>query len=139
VTIIAEPDRARARYHTGYGGVQAAATFFLGVPAAVQTSFVIETALNNLLPSALPRFLSLLDNLDALDQQIMDDADTLVVTKVDEIDLNEKEFEKIIQRYRHYQGALCNMLLIPPNPFDQRPHLSGGYNGSSTINVSVSG
>lgn len=135
---IAESDKVRARHHMGYVGVQAVATYVLGVPAALQTQFMIERAFTAVLPQSEAKFRSLLDNMDTLEQQIMDDADTLIASKVGEISLRDDEYEKIIQRYEHMRGALGNLLGVPPNPYDMRPWLSGGA-GRSPVNVPVSG
>jgi hypothetical protein len=118
--------------------VTQAQTFVLGVPAAVQTQFVIEGALNNLLPSALPLFEDLLAKLDVTEQQIFDNTPNVAVDRVDEIELRADELKQLILRYRYWQGGLCNLLGIPPNPYDQRPMLGAGWgNGGAGINVSV--
>jgi hypothetical protein len=137
---ISEQQKVRARYHMGYLNVTQAQTFVLGVPAAVQTQFVIEGALNNLLPSALPMFEDIMAKLDVTEQQIMDNTPNVAVNRVDEIELREDEFKQLILRYRYWQGSLGNLLGVPPNPFDMRPYLGMGYgNGGAGINVSVIG
>lgn len=132
--MITEQDRVRARHHLGYLGVQQASTFLLGVPAGVQTQFVAEAAFTKILPSTEAFFRTLLDRLDALEQQLVDDAPNLAVTKVDEIELNQDEFKRIMKLYAHWQGAVANMLGVPPNPFDQR---FSSWNGSGGINAVV--
>jgi hypothetical protein len=121
----------------GYLGVGSASTFVLGIPAGVQTQFMIEGAFSRILPSQEGNFRTLLDRMDALEQQIVDDSENVAVDAVDEIKLREDEFEQIIKRYRHWQGALGNMLGVIPNPFDQRPYLGAGWNGGSGINAPV--
>ena len=136
---LTDDDKDRARHHLGYGGVQEASTFVLGVPAGVQTTFVIERAFTKLLAVALPRMRDIMDKLDRIEAQVDENIDALVASKVGEIDLSDKEFEKLIQRYKHWQGALGNLLQVPPNPYDQRPYLGGGYNGRGSMNAPVIG
>jgi len=135
--MLTDQDKIRARHHAGYLNVQQATTFVLGVPAGVQTSFVIEGALDKLIPAAEPFFRSLLDRLDLIEQQIVDNTENLAVNKVDEIELRPDEFRELMRRYFHWQGSMCNLLGVPPNPFDQR--FSGWNTGSGGINVPVQG
>lgn len=135
--MISEQDRVRARSHMGYLNVRSAATFFLGVPAAVQTQFTIETALNNILPSAEAMFRQTLDRLDTLEVQVDENAANLAASKVGSIEVNLKEFDGIIQRYKYWQGKLGNMLGVTANPYDARPYLGSGYNGGGGVNVPV--
>lgn len=135
--MITEHDKVRARGHTGYGGVQQSSTFVLGVPAGVQTAFMIEGAWERLLPSMEAEFSKLLDKLDRVECQIEENMEDLAVTKIGDIEINKTEFEQLVQRYQYWQGKLCNLLQVPPNPFDQRWNAWGGASGS--INVSVTG
>lgn len=137
--MISEANKVRGRHHLGYGNVQSSATFVLGVPAAVQTAFMIEGAWSRILPQAEEMFVQHLDRLDAVEAQIDEDMENVAVNKLGTIELREDEFKQLIIRYKHFQGALANMLQVPPNPFDFRPWLGGGYSGSSGINVPVSG
>jgi len=133
---LTEDEMARARYHTGYGGVNESSTFVLGVPAGVQTQFVIEAAFKRLRASAEPRFRRLLDALDALDEQVIANADTLVASAVGDITLRPDEMPQIVKRYLWFVNSLCNILMVPRNPFDQR---FASYSGGGSINVSVRG
>jgi hypothetical protein len=137
--MISEQDKVRARHHLGYGGVQQSATFQLGVPAAMQTAFMIEGTWARILPSHEKMFVNLLDRMDAVERQIIENQGDLAVEKIGEITVNLKQFEMVLQQYKHWQGAVANMLQVPPNPFDQRPLLGQGYNGGGGMNVPVQG
>lgn len=133
--MISEEDKVRARGHMGYGGVQESSTFVLGVPAAVQTAFMIEGAWSRILPSHERAFSDLLDKLDEIECQVMGNTGNLATLKVGNIEMNPREFEQLLERYRYWQGKLSNMLQVPPNPFDSRPLLSGA--GGGGLNVPV--
>ena len=135
--MLTEQDKVRARTHMGYGGVQQAQTFIQGVPAAVQTAFMIEGALNRLLPESEPVLRNLLDRLDGIETQILEDQGDYAAVKVGSIEVNLKEFQHLIVQYQHWQGQLANLLQVPPNPFDQRPMLGPGYGGGGGMNVPV--
>jgi hypothetical protein len=134
---VTERDRNRARGHMGYGGVQQSSTFVLGVPAGVQTAFMIEGAWARILPSAEGAFVELLDKLDRVEHQMEENQDDLAVKKLGNIETNLEEFEGLLKRYFYWQGKLANLLQVPPNPFDQR--FAGYSGGGGGINASVSG
>lgn len=117
---LTEDEKNRARQHCGYLSVQESQTFQLGIPAGVQTQFVIEGALNRLLPSAERDFRKKLDQLDSIADMIFEDADTLIALKVGTIELNPKQFRQLVQRYLWGVNWICNMLGVQRNPFDKR-------------------
>jgi hypothetical protein len=128
-------EKARVRHHMGYLGVDASQTFVLGIPAAVQTQFVIEGAMNRLLPESYEKVRQLLARLDAIEEQIVEDQELLAVSKVDEIDIRPDEFRQLVKQYVWWQSALANLFGIAPNPFDQR--FSSWGTGAGGINVGV--
>lgn|SRR5208282_699297 len=137
---ISEQDKVRARHHLGYLNVGSASTFVLGIPAGVQTQFTIEGAFSKVLPQAEPLFRKHLERLDKIEEQIEEDTENVAVDSVDEIKLRPDELRQLILRYQYWQGALCNLMGITPNPFDQRLWLGSGYNGGGGgVNVSVIG
>ncbi len=132
--VITEQDKVRARHHLGYLGVQESATFSLGIPAGVQTQFMIEGALHRLLPMSVPKFLELLERLDCIECEIYDGADTATIDQIGELKINRKRLQELADVYMIARTALANLLGIVPNPYDQRPFLgaAGGINMSVT-------
>jgi hypothetical protein len=133
--MLTEDEKARARGHLGYLQVQQAYTFVLGIPAAVQTQFLIEGAFQRVLPSAEARFRQLLTILDGVEQQLVDNQINLAVEAIDEIHINLKEMKHLLDRYEWWRRELANIMGILPNPFDQR---FAGMAGGGYINTSVS-
>lgn len=131
--MLTEDEQARARHHLGYMQVQSAFAFVLGVPASVQTAFMIESAFSKVLPSGEPKLRQLLDILDGIETQVISDQETLVVESLDSIKIRPDEFNQLLKQYQWWQRALANILGVPPNPFDQRFTSGGG------LNVTVSG
>lgn len=132
---LTEGEKVRCRLHLGFLNVTAAATFILGVPASVQTQYIIEPAMDKVLPEAEEVLRKYLGWLDQLEFQVFDDADTLVASKVGSIDLRPDEFEALLKRYFFVRNGLANLLGVVPNPFDKRFFDAGG--GSAGINVPV--
>jgi len=115
-----ESEKVKIRHHMGYLNVAASATFVLGSPAALETTFLIETAMNKVLPEAESMVRLHLGRMDLLEQQLVDNAEATVAKKIGDIEINEKEYEKVVQRYRFWQNALANLLGTYPNPWDKR-------------------
>jgi hypothetical protein len=134
---LTELEKVDGRRHTGHLNVQQAATFVLGVPAPVQTQFPIEGAFTRLLPEAEPEYRRLIGILNDIEAQVLEDQDLLAIEKIDEITVNLQEFEMLLKRYKFWQGHLCNLLGIQPNPYDQRPGFGQGWSGGGGINVTV--
>lgn len=137
--MLTDDEKADIRRHMGYGGVQQASTFDLGVPAPVQTAFLIEGAMQRLLPESEPKLRAYLANLNGIEQQWLDDQQDYAASKVGSIEVNLKEFEDLIKQYKFWQGNVANLLQVQPNPFDMRPGLGQGYAGGGGMNVPVMG
>lgn len=115
-----EEEKVRIRHHLGFLNVGAAQTFVLGTPAAVETQFLVEGAMNRVLPAAETMVRNLVARCDLVEQQVIENQELLAVTAVGEISVQEHEFEKLMQRYQYHRNALANALGIYANPFDKR-------------------
>jgi hypothetical protein len=135
--MLTDEEKVDGRRHMGYLNVQETATFVLGVPAAVQTQFVIEGALQKILAAAEPTFRRYINALNGIECQILDNQENLAAGKIGNIEVNLKEFEDLMKRYKFWQGQLSNLLGVPPNPFDARPGFGSGATAGNGINVPV--
>jgi|TARA_Y100000034_G_scaffold121294_1_gene165329 hypothetical protein len=115
-----DEEKVRIRHHLGYLNVQRAQTFVLGVPAGVQTQFIIEGAMDRVLIEAEPEARRLIAVLDTLESQLICDLELLAVDKVGEIIIRKTEMKELWKQYQKWQGALSNIMGIYPNPFDKR-------------------
>lgn len=115
-----EQEKVRIRHHLGYLNVQVASTFVLGSPAGVETQFLIETAMDRVLPEAQVMVREHIAKCDAVEAQIMGNQELLAVTQVGEIGVRQDEFEQLLKRYDWWRQALANLMGIYPNPFDKR-------------------
>lgn len=130
---FSDVEKTRIRHHLGYLNVAAAQTFALGTPAAVETQFLIEGAMNKVLPEAEVLARDLLAQCDAVEVQIRENQELLAVTQVDEIGVRQDEFEQLVKRYHYWRNGLANILGVYPNPFDKR----FGVGSSMGLNVPV--
>lgn len=125
-------EKVSIRHHLGYINVQTAATFVMGTPAGVETQFLIESAMDKVLPAAETRVRQYVALCDAVETQIAENQELLAVTQVGEIGVRQDEFEQLMKRYQWLRNALANLLGIYPNPFDKRFAAQG-------VNVPVRG
>jgi hypothetical protein len=133
--MLTPEERVSVKHHLGYPNATAIETFVLGVPAAMEPLFMLEGAMNAIAPAAEERLRETLRRLEKLDNQLEDNADAVLLSKADEVEFRENEFELLQKRYRYWQGQLCNLLGVPcANPFDARFSGSGG----GSINIGVS-
>lgn len=131
---LSEQEKVQIRHHCGYLNVSAGQTFALGFPAAVETQFIIEGAMNLVNPAALPLVRRILGICDMVEQQKVDDLELLAVERLDTIDINQEEQEGLDKQYAYWVNALCNALGVQRNTFDQRT-----FNKPGGINARVSG
>ena len=134
---LTDDERVSIKHHLGYPSANALQTFLLSVPAAVEPLFMLEGSMNAIAPGAESRVRRTLVRLDKIDEQIEENADTLVASEADEVKLRDNEFELLMKRYGYWQGELCNLLGVPcPNPFDSRKSGFGMAGGNLNIGVS---
>lgn len=124
--------KVKIRHHLGYLNVAESQTFVLGAPAGIETSFIIEGAMNRVLVAAEPEVVRHLGILDNIECQMNDDRELLAVDKVDEIMVRKTEMKELRTEYLYWRLSLANLLGVYPNPFDKR------YAGGTGINVPVS-
>ncbi len=132
--LLTEEERVTIRHHTGYLNVGEVSTFALGVPAAVETQFIIEGAMDRVLPAALTRLRNILSILDGIEGQKVGDLELAAVNKLDTIEINQAEQKQLDKQYDYWVNALCNILGVSRNPFDARK-----YNAGGGINAGVQG
>lgn len=135
--MLTDNQKARARYHLGYLGVQPVATWQLGIPAMTTTQFMIEFAWDKILPEMEGLFELQLCRLDKIENHLFDNLDLNDVLKTGAIEVDPDRLKKFAILYSQPLGALSNMLGVMPNPFDQRPWVGRGMGGG--VNCGVSG
>jgi hypothetical protein len=127
VASFTPEEKVKVRHHLGYLNVQESQTFVLGVPAGVQTQFIIEGAMNRLIEAALPEARRQIAILDGFEEQMVEDAELMAIEQIDTIRVNQKEQAQLRDTYDYWRRALANLLGVVPNPYDQR-FAGGGIN-----------
>jgi hypothetical protein len=124
-------EKVKIRYHLGYLEVTDAASLTLGIPASRQLLFVIEDAMNRVMPGAEWLVRDLLKQLDCTEQKLKDVACSLKVEKVGNVVMRgAKEGETypdLLEReVLRWANRLADVLGVPPYAYSRR------FNGQLT-------
>lgn len=134
VLVVLTPDeKARCRRALGYPNVSSVPSQALGVPIPMQTGFLLESAMDRLLPEAVPRVRELLRRIEDIERRMMDDApDHLAAEKLGEMTLRSAKvgetYPDLLEReYRRWALRLADELSVAPYAYAER-FRGGGIN-----------
>jgi hypothetical protein len=109
-------ERERIRYHMGYLNVQPAASITYGLPAPIQTLFVVELSMDKILPEAEDRVRKLLTILDGIECKEVDGQDYLVAAQLEQLTIREDHIDKLEWEYCRWAARLADTLGAPLYP-----------------------
>lgn len=145
---LTEGEKERIRYHLGYmetsfGGNQAAASLSFGIPRPLQTMFLVEDAIQNLLTNlfAVERVRSVLQTMDNFELQLAAAVCMLAAESLGELKLRgskpgETITDLIEREYVRWGWRLADILGCPPYPYSKR-YQRGMYGGPTVGNIRV--
>jgi hypothetical protein len=113
-------ERERVRYHLGYPEVQPAASIQYGMPAPVQTAFLVEFAMSNILPEAEDRVRRICGVMDTVESQLLSAQMRLAALALDELKLRPDEPDKLEREYVRWGCRLADMLGVPIYAYSTR-------------------
>lgn len=119
-------EKVRIRDLLGFLNVANAQTFALGIPAGVETQFIIEKAMDLVPEDALFLVREHVETLQAIDGQSREDQELMAVNAIGDITINQQEQKQLDERRRYWRGRLCNAMGVYPNPFDMTNGTTGG-------------
>ena len=117
---LSESDKERIRYHLGYLEVQGAASIQFGIPRPLQTVFLLEDAMNNVIERAIPRVQRILNVLDRIEGKLEEAQDRLAAKRLDSLELRENEPDQLEHEYVRWGGRLADILGVPIYPYSTR-------------------
>lgn len=151
-TPLTDSEKERIRYHMGYmgtsfGGVSAAASLSYGIARPIQTMFLVENAIQQLLvnPFAVDRVRRVLQVLDELEAKLQAASCTLVAGQLGDLQLHPGKdrgeyFTDLLEReYKRWAMRLADILGCPLYKFSTRFGGGGGHGSGRVGNVRVSG
>lgn len=141
MATLTEEEKERVRYHLGYmatsfGSQQAAASIAFGIPRPVQTMFLVEEAIQNLLTNAfaIDRVRRVLFTLDDIEEKLRSATCILVAEQVGELKLRgakrgETHPDLLEREYVRWAKRLADILGVPLYHYSSR--FRGGGPGRS--------
>lgn len=136
---LAEQDRERTRYHLGYLNIDPVASIQLGFPSAQQAGFLVESAMDRLIPSAVSRTIRILNELDSIELQMSSERSCLKVQQIETLKFrNDNEEPNVIdlleREYLRWAQRLADQLGVPLNLYSAR---FSGWGAGGLRNVPV--
>lgn len=119
-------EKERVRYHMGYLGVSGAASIQFGIPRPLQTVFLIEQAMNNLIEAALPRVRRIINIMDNVENKLEAAQDRLAAIRLDQLQLRENEPDLLENEYVRWGYRLADILGAPIYAYSLRYRNHGG-------------
>lgn len=120
---LAEEEKVRVRDALGFLNSSELSTYVLGLPAGIETQFMIERAMNLYVKeSALPLIRTILCELEGLDKQRAAVRGSIGVEAIGGIRMRAPSdaFAELNKEFIRLVGRLANAFGVAPNPFDNR-------------------
>lgn len=128
---LTDEEKQRTRYHLGYPSVQPAAALTYGVVKPLQTLFLVESAMNLILPIAEDKVRSILNVLDAVECRLQDAQTRMAATSVDNLTMRRDEADALEAEYRRWAYRLADTLGVPLYAYSQRFKQAGAVAAGS--------
>lgn len=121
-------DRSRIKYHLGYLSVQMAASIQYGIPRPIQTIFLVETAMSNVIDDGfnITNILRLLGNCDLTECQMLGGQDYLAGEQVGNLKPRPDQIERLREAYNYWCQRLADTLGVPLYPYAAHAQAAAG-------------
>lgn len=127
-----DAEKERIRYHMGYLQVAPAAALTFGIPAPIQTLFLVESAMDRVLTAAEDRIRKLITVLDQIECRMLDGQNYLIADSLSDISIRADNIDKLEDEYSRWAARLADTLGAPLYPGAVRfRRLFGGGPGSA--------
>ena len=130
-------EKIRVRTHLGYLNVSPAASLFLGIPRPIQTIFLVEQAMSNLIEDAVERVRKILGVMDGVECRLVESQERLAASKLGELELRQNEPDLLEREYVRWGGRLADELGVPfyaySNRYKWNQPMAGGFAGSIPV------
>ena len=131
---FSDQEKERIRYHLGYPEVQPAASIQLGIPRPIQTAFLVESAMNLVIPAAEARIRKMLQILENLECQLQKVVPALQAEQLGNLKPRENAPDLIEKEYVRWAKRLADVLGVPLYAYSDRfKNVGAGYAGSIPV------
>lgn len=128
-----ERDRSRIKYHLGYLAVQPAASIQFGIPRPIETLFLVEDAMNNIVNDGfnVQNVLRLLGVLDNIECRMQGSLDYLPANKLGTLEVRSDMMDAFEREYNRWAQRIADILGVPMYPYSQRAKEAAGVMGGN--------
>ncbi len=127
-------ERQQVRYHLGFNSSQPAAAITFGIARPIQTLFLVETAMNYLLPIGENKVRQILGIMDGIECRLVDAQDRLAAKSLDNLTMRADETDALEAEYYRWGGRLADTLGVPFYAYSNRYKRHGkSYAGSIPV------
>lgn len=126
-------DRGRIKYHLGYLAVQPAASIQFGIPRPIETMFLIEDAMSQLIDDGwnIENVLRILGILDKIECLLVAALPALAATKLANLEPREDHPQALELEYNRWAQRLADIFGVPMYPYSQRSQEAAGIMGGN--------
>lgn len=127
-------EKERIRYHLGYLNVQPAASLQFGQVSPIQTLFMVDSAMEKVLPEGENRIRKMLSHMDRIECEMMEGIDFLPANRTEGVEIRREHIDDLEKEYYRWATRLAGQLGVPLYYYAEKFRL--GRSGSIT-NVRV--
>lgn len=117
---LTEEEQQRTRYHLGYLSVSPATALNFGLPRPAQTLFLVESAMQNLMPVAEDKVRQILSVMDGIECRLVDAQSRLAAASIDNLTMRRDEPDALEAEYYRWGGRLADILGVPFYAYSNR-------------------
>lgn len=117
---LTDLEKNDCRRFLGYPLVNAGAAVAFGIPKPVQTAFLLEQAMNQLMEIAVPTVQEILGNLRDCETKMAQSRDYLVASELEELKLRDNLPQLYEEEFNRWAKRLADVFGVPLYPFSER-------------------
>lgn len=131
-------EKMRCRYHLGYPQVEAIGSYNRGIPMPLQTAFLVETSLTQVMEDAIPMVQTMVQTLDKIETAMAGAICNLAVERIGDITMRpgrpgESQPDLLEREYRRWAERLADILGVPLYAYSTRFSRSGVRSGNVRV------
>ena len=127
-------ERQQVRYHLGFVSVFPAASINFGMPRPIQTLFLVEQAMDYLMPVGEAKVRQIIGIMDGIECRLVDAQDRLAAQSLDNLTMRADETDALEGEYFRWGGRLADTLGVPFYAYSNRYKKHGkAYAGSIPV------
>jgi hypothetical protein len=128
-SLLTDEEKTKVRFHLGYPNVTRMTVLTSELPAPRQLGFLLEPAMDALLPDAVALVRQIICQMDKLECQLFESADRMQASAVGNLKMRADEQDALEKLYVRFGRRLADVLGVPPYPLSVR------YQTSQTVNL----